>query len=130
MASAVSRASGVFANSRGTSARRAVSRMRATKKRSVTTATTRGPLLILLDDSEPVLVPLREMTERGEVRHPIDVHDAVQMVGLVLDDAREEIFCDQIDLLPVTVVAHQADGAIPRHLPSHVGHRETAFPPG
>src|SRR5262245_33813728 len=78
-------------------ARRAVSRKRATKKRSLTTATA---LIVLLRIAEPVLVPLGKVREGHEVLHAVEVDDAVQVVRLVLDDAREELLGDHVELLP------------------------------
>src|SRR6266849_10981269 len=83
--------SGVRAKTSGVPTRRAVSRMRATKKRSRTTATTfigwasAARLVVLLLVAEPVAIPLGQMREGGEVPHPIEIDPAVQVIGLVLD---------------------------------------------
>src|SRR3989449_3368749 len=121
--------SGVRANTRGTRVSLAVSRMRATKNRSRTTAiTAASTLVILLADPQPVLVPLGDVAEGPEVAHAVDVDDAVQMVGLVLDHAGEELL--GVHDLPVAlaVVVLQAHRRVARHHPPHVGHRETPFP--
>src|SRR5262249_43935805 len=125
-ASRDARSSGLLANAIERSTRRAVSRIRATKKRSLTTATT---LIVLLRVAEPVLVPFRQMGERREVPHAVQIHHAVQMIGLVLDDAREEFLGDEVDLAPVPIVALEPDGGVARHHAPHVGHRQTALPP-
>src|SRR2546428_554405 len=92
------------AKTSGTPASRATSRIRATKKRSETTATTRAvagcdpgwaslePVLVtLLADAKPVALPLRDVAERAHVADPVHVDDAVEVVGLVLDHAGEEL---------------------------------------
>src|SRR5262249_49278713 len=91
--SAVWSSSGELTNTMAASARRAVSRKRATKKRSLTTATA---LIVLLLIAEPVLVPLGQVRQGGEVLHPVHVDDAVQVVRLVLDDASEELLGDHV----------------------------------
>src|SRR5262245_51595169 len=94
--------SAVRAKTTGTSVRRAVSRIRATKKRSLTAATTRPSggeeLILLLPDAQPVPVPLRQVRQRGQVPHPVDVDGAEEMIRLVLDDAGEEVLGHEIDL--------------------------------
>src|SRR5437867_9200369 len=47
-------------------------------------------LIALLTDAEPVPLPLGNVGESGQVTHAIDVHVPVEMVGLVLGDARSE----------------------------------------
>src|SRR5258707_923714 len=95
--------SGVRAKTSGVPTRRAVSRMRATKKRSRTTATTfigwapAARLVVLLLVAEPVAIPLGQMREGGEVPHPIEVDPAVQVIGLVLGDAGEEFLGHHVD---------------------------------
>src|SRR5439155_1394664 len=75
----------------------------------------------LFTGAEPVLVPLGDVGERREVAHPVQVHHAVQVVALVLDDAREEVLGDQAHGPRVTVVALEADRAVARHDPTQVG---------
>src|SRR5574342_369253 len=124
-ASAAVSSSGVRAKASGVPTMRAVSLMRATKNRSLTTATA---LIVLLLDAEPVLVPLGEMSERREVAHAIEVDDAVEVVGLVLDDAREELLRLALDAASFPVIRVEPNGGEPRHHPAHVGHGETALP--
>src|SRR5207302_797241 len=121
--SAVVSSSGVRAKASGTSASLAVSRMRATKNRSRTTAITRGSaLVILLADAQPVLVPLGNVAEGPEVTHAVDVDDAVQVVGLVLDDPREEVLGEEADAVGLAVVAVEPHRGVARHHAPHVGH--------
>src|SRR6202008_4960327 len=129
--SAVARSSGVRANSSGTPARRAVSRMRATKNRSRTTATTREPspsLVILFADPQPVLVPFGDVAEGPEIRHAVDVDDALEMVGLVLDHPGEEVLRDQVHRVGLAIVALQPHRRDSRHHAAHIGDGETALP--
>src|SRR5688572_31854537 len=103
--------------------------MRATKNRSLTTARTRSALLLtLLADAEPVAVPLGDVAERPHVGDTVDVDDAVQVVGLVLDHPREEILGHQADLIALAIETLQPDGGMARNHAAHVGHREAAFP--
>src|SRR5207237_10214377 len=101
------------------------SRMRATKNRSLTTARTHASpspakpgSVVLFTDAEPVLVPLGDEGERGEIAHAIEIDHAVQVVGLVLAHAREDIFRDDVDLLAVPVEALQAHRGGAGGLPS------------
>src|SRR5882762_10092173 len=94
------RSSGVRAKTSGVPTMRAVSLIRATKKRSFTTATT---LIVLLLIPQPVLVPLREMGQRREVAHPVEIDHPVKVVGLVLDDAGEELLGLAFDRMPLAV---------------------------
>src|SRR5215510_2008672 len=103
----------------------AVSLMRATKKRSLTTPTT---LIVLLLDPQPVLVPLRKVGQRREVAHAIQIDLAVQMVRLVLDHASEELLGLAGDPDAVAVVGLEPDSRVPRNHPAHVRHREAPFP--
>src|SRR5712671_642849 len=126
--------SGVRAKTSGVPTRRAVSRMRATKKRSRTTATTfigwasAARLVVLLLVAEPVAVPLGQMREGGEVPHPVEVDPAVQVVGLVLDDAGEELLGHHVDQAALAVERLETHAAEARDHAPHVGHREAALP--
>src|SRR6266481_743583 len=106
-ASAALNSSGERANARTAPARRAVSRIRATKKRSLTAATA---LIVLLRIAEPVLAPLGQVGQGGEVLHAVQVHDAVEVVRLVLDDPGEELLGDCADLLPRPIIGLEASG--------------------
>src|SRR5262245_40867980 len=97
---------------------RACSRNRATKKRSLTTATA---LIVLLHIAEPVLVPLGQVRQRGEVLHAVDVDDTVQVVRLVLDDSSEELLRDDVELLAHPIVGLETHGGVARHHSAHVG---------
>src|SRR5205085_944219 len=125
----------------GTPVSRATSRMRATKKRSTTTATTRvvacgdpegasvEPVLVtLLADAEPVALPLRDVTERAHVTDPVHVDDAVEVVRLVLDHAGEEVLGDELDGVALPVETLEAHRRVARHHAPHIGHREAALP--
>src|SRR5882762_3952719 len=129
------------AKTSGTPASRATSRMRATKKRSDTTATTRAvacgdpegasvePVLVtLLADAEPVALPLRDVAERAHVTDPVHVDDAVEVVRLVLDHAGEEVLGDELDGIALPVEALEPHRRVARHHTPHVGHREAALP--
>src|SRR5262245_45501730 len=105
-ASSASSSSGVREKTTSVPTRRAVSRIRATKNRSLTAATT---LIVLLRVAEPVLVPLGQMRQRRQISHPVEVHHAVQVVGLVLDHAGEELLRDRVDLPAVAVVGFEAN---------------------
>src|SRR6202022_607301 len=122
--------SGVRAKTSGVPTRRAVSRMRATKKRSRTTATTFivASLVVLLLVAEPVAVPLGEMREGGEVAHPVEVDAAVQVVGLVLDDAGEELLGHHVDRVALAIERLEAHAGEARDHAPHVGHRDAALP--
>src|SRR5206468_7152374 len=72
--------------------------MRATKKRSLTTARTgaspspaRPGSVVLFTDAEPVLVPLGDVGERGEIAHAVEVDLPVQVIGLVLEHATDHL---------------------------------------
>src|SRR6058998_2106224 len=117
----------------GTPASRPVSRIRATKKRSLTTARTGASTpsrasVGLFTVAEPVLVPLGDVGERGEIAHAVEVDDPVQVVGLVLADPREEVLRDEVHRLPLAVQALQAHGRVAGHHAAHVGDREAALP--
>src|SRR5262249_5405685 len=116
---------GVRANVRGVPTNRAVSLIRATKNRSLTTPTT---LIVLLLYPQPVLVPLREVGERGEVSHAVEVDTAVEVIRLVLDHSREELLGHPVDPRAFPIVALAPDRRIPRHHAAHVGDGEAAFP--
>src|SRR5213593_4249359 len=131
---------------RGTPVRRAVSRIRATKKRSFTTATTRAPetvsreaveppesscspeLIVLLAKAEPVAVPLGDVREGGQATHPVEVHRAEQMIRVVLDHPREEVLGHEVYPLGLPVIAREPDRGVARHPAPHVGHGQAAFP--
>src|SRR5262245_56703937 len=122
---------GVRANSTRTPASRPVSRMRATKNRSLTTARTgacpspaKPGSVVLFTDAEPVLVPLGDVGERGEIAHAVEINLAVEVIGLVLAHAREEVLRDDVDLLALAVEALQAHRGVTRHHPTHVRNRE------
>src|SRR5688572_31023178 len=103
--------------------------MRATKNRSRTTATTReSASVILLADPQPVLVPLGDVAESPEVAHAIDVDDALEVVGLVLDDPGEEVLRVEDHARALAVVALEPDGRVARDHPAHVGDREASLP--
>src|SRR5688572_25950401 len=51
---------------------------------------------------QPVALELGEMSERLETSHSIQIHLAHQVVKLVLNDTREEILRDELDLVPMT----------------------------
>src|SRR5215831_9227913 len=110
--SAELRSSGVRAKELSAPDRRACSRNRATKKRSLTTAIV---LIVLLHIAEPVLVPLGQVRQRGEVLHAIDVDDPVQVVRFVLDDAGEELLGDDVELLARPIVGLEAHRGVPRN---------------
>src|SRR5262249_33258029 len=77
-------------------------------------------LVILLVVAEPVLVPLGQVRERGEVPHAVEVDDTVEVIGLVLDDAREELLCHGVDRLPVSAIGLEAHRRVPGHHAPHV----------
>src|SRR4051812_21788905 len=127
--------SGVRAKTSGTPASRAVSLIRATKKRSLTIATTWGAMsgppmssIILLTDAERVALPLGDEGQAREVAHPVRVDDALQVVGLVLDHPREELLRHEIDPLAGTVEALEPHLGEARHAPAHVGDGQAALP--
>src|SRR3990172_2851401 len=122
--------SGVRTKTSGVPTRRAVSPIRATNNRSLTTATTRGAtlLIVLLRVTQPVLVPLGEMGERAEVLHAVEVDDAVEVVDLVLDHAGEELLGDHVHLRAVAVIGLEPDRRVASHHPAHVRHREAPLP--
>src|SRR5260370_1371936 len=113
--------SGVRAKTSGVPTRRAVSRMRATKKRSRTTATTfigwapAARLVVLLLVAEPVAIPLGQMREGGEVPHPIEVDPAVQLIGLVLGDPGQEFLVHHADPPPPAAEHIQPHAPSPPH---------------
>src|SRR3989441_654664 len=159
-----STSSALRAMARGTPARRAVSRMRATKKRSLTTARTgrywpepgdgpatawgesgamsgppmfriwgaiSGPLMssiALLADAEPVPLPLGNVGEGRQVAHTIEVHVPVEMIGLVLGDACEEVLGIDDVARAFTVVKLEPDRRVAGHDAPHVGNRQAALP--
>src|SRR6266496_2781485 len=114
-ASDVVSSSGVRAKTSAVPTIRAVSLIRATKNRSLTTATTlidihsqhavrpaRSVILFLVP--QPVPVPLREMGQRREVAHSVEVDHPLEVVGLVLDDAGEELLGLAFDRIPLAVI--------------------------
>ena len=68
-------------------------------------------------------MPFGQVSERRQVAHAVEVDDPVQMIGLVLDDPREEILGEDLDAARLAVVAFEPDGGVPRHTPAHVGDR-------
>src|SRR5437899_9299369 len=109
--------------------------MRATKNRSLTTARTgaspspaKPGSVVLFTDAEPVLVPLGDVGERGEIAHAVEVHGPVQVIGLVLGDPREEVLRDEVHHLPLPIETLKTHGRVAGHHPAHVGNRETALP--
>src|ERR1700730_275323 len=113
-AGAAVRSSGVRRTSFGVPTMRAVALMRATKNRSLTTATA---LIVLLLDAEPIFVPFKDMGQRREVAHPVEVDHAVEVGGLVLDDAGEELLRLAFDTASPAVIGVEPRRGIPRHHP-------------
>src|SRR5207249_12221753 len=98
----------------GTPASRAVSRIRATKNKSLTIARTGAevppPLPPprssrgsggLLTDAAPVLVPLGAVGEGGVIAHAVEVHHPAQVIGPVLGGPRDEVLRDEAHHLPL-----------------------------
>src|SRR5438046_478203 len=120
--------------------------MRATKNRSLTTASAGAsgrasrsePALAppappgsvaLFTEAEPVLVPLGDVRERREIAHPVQVHEPVEMVGLVLDDAREEVLGDEIERPALAVEAMQAHRRVAGMQHANIRHGAAACHP-
>src|SRR5688500_5141138 len=98
--------------------------MRATKNRSLTTARTRGDgspagasagLLSRRAYAKPVPGPRGDVAERPHVGDTIDIDDAVQMVGLVLDHPGEEVLGRHAHRIALAIEAFQTNGGIARH---------------
>src|ERR1700730_1384900 len=123
--SAAPSSSGMRAKVSSVPTMRAVPLMRATKNRSLTTPTT---LIVLLLNPQPVFVPLGQVGQRREVAHPVEVDLALEMVGLVLDDAREKLLRDHVDPGAVAVVRLEPDRGLPWNHAAHVRHREASLP--
>src|SRR5438445_3852277 len=79
-------------------------------------------------DAKPVLLPFGDVSERGEITHAIEVDVAVQVIGLVLGDAREEVLGDDALKLALAVVILEPDRRVSRHQPPHVGNGQAALP--
>ena len=77
---------------------------------------------------DPVARVLVEEGQRLERPHPIEEQHAVEMIGLVLDDARRKIVRAQLDALAVPVERAHLDLARPRHAAADVGDAQAAFP--
>src|SRR2546430_17681344 len=86
-------------------------------------------LIALLTDAEPVPLPLGNVGESGQVTHAIDVHVPVEMVGLVLGDASEEVLGVDDLTRAFTVEILEPHCRVARHHAPHVGNRQSA-PPG
>src|SRR6266508_6059880 len=117
--------SGVRAKATAAPARRAVSRIRATKKRSLTTATA---LIVLLRIAEPVPAPLGQVGQGGEVLHAVHVDEAVEIVRLVLHDAGDELPGDHAELFPRPIKGLEAHRRVARYHAPHVRDGQTPFP--
>src|SRR5439155_13887396 len=109
--------------------------MRATKNRSLTTARTGASpspawpgSVVLFTEAEPVLVPLGDVGERGEIAYAVEVDHPVQVVRLMLAHAREEVLGDDVDRLALPVVTLQTHRREAWHHPAHVRNRETPLP--
>ena len=68
------------------------------------------------------------MGEGLEAVHAVEVDEAVEVVGLVLDDAGGEALVDPLERLAVEAVAAELELAVAAHLAAQVGHREAALP--
>ena len=78
----------------------------------------------------PRVVPriLFEIGQRLEAAHAIEEQDAVQMIGLVLDDARGEILELELEALAGAIEGRHLDVLRARHPAAHFRNAEAAFP--
>src|SRR6185503_18280771 len=72
-----------------------------------------------------VLVQERERLER---LHPIEEQHAIQVVVLVLDDARRKLFELHVEGLAVAIEATHAHATVARHLAADVRDAQAALP--
>src|SRR5258705_8822141 len=70
-----------------------------------------------------------EERQRIHRLHPIEEEDAVEVVGLVLRDARREILQRQLDRAAVAIERPNEDVHVARHHAPDVGDAQAAFPP-
>src|SRR4029453_1377071 len=85
-------------------------------------------VLVLLALARVVARILLEIRQRFEAAHAIEEQDAVQMIGLVLDDARRKMLALGVEGLAGAIERRDLDVLRTRHAPAHVGNAEAAFP--
>ncbi len=71
---------------------------------------------------------LLEVGQRFEALHAIEEQHAVEMIGLVLDDARGEILQLELEALAVAIERRHLDVLRARHAAAHFGNAQAAFP--
>src|SRR5206468_11894172 len=76
----------------------------------------------------PIARVFVEERQRLERPHPVDEQDAVEMIGLVLNDALTELARLDLDALAVAVVRAHLDLARPRHEAADLGNAQAALP--
>src|SRR6185503_16881974 len=67
-------------------------------------------------------------TERRHVLDSLRIEDAVEVIALVLDDARVKAFDGTVDRSALLVEAAIAQSDIPRHETAHAGDAQAALP--
>src|SRR3954449_2677509 len=83
---------------------------------------------VLRRAAHEVLLPLVEVGESLEVAHAVEEDDAVQVVVLVLDDARLEAQDHVVERTPVAVEPLHPHLGMARHQAPQVGDREAPLP--
>ena len=70
-----------------------------------------------------------DLVNLARIGHPVDEHDAIQVVDLVLENARQIIVGLDALRLTVGILAAHDDLGVPLHLAQIAGNRETALLP-
>ena len=76
----------------------------------------------------PVAGEFLKVGERGQVAHAVEINFAVQMVPLVLNNARVKAGRDEVEFRAAAVLGAHADFFIARHAAPKFGNAEAAFP--
>src|SRR5882762_10192737 len=72
-------------------------------------------------------LPFLQKAERAQIRHPVEIHFAFQMIGLVLDDARMKIRGDEVERLSVPIKRGHPQLFKARHSTAQIGDTETSL---
>src|SRR4051812_35403584 len=77
---------------------------------------------------DPVAGILVEEGQRLQRPHPIEEQDAVEMIGLVLDDAGGEVAGVELDAFAASIERADFDHARPRHPAANVRNAQAPLP--
>src|SRR5439155_11390651 len=85
-------------------------------------------LVVLFSHAEGIALPFGDERQARKILHAVDVHDALEVVGLVLDHPGEKLLGHEVHLLAGAIAALETNLSEPRHASAHVGHRQAPFP--